>query len=216
MTGKITRILFQGDSITDAGRSREANLSPNAGLGGGYPGMIAAMLLSRHPARGYQIINRGISGNRVVDLYARWKADALNLSPDLISILIGVNDTWHEFGSKNGVEVDRYRTIYRMLLEWTRKALPATRLVICEPFVLPVGAVGREWLPEIAERRAVCAELAKAFDAPLVTFQEMFDAAVKEAPEAYWLGDGVHPTLAGHMRMAERWLQSAKDLLGTP
>ena len=108
MTGKINRILFQGDSITDAGRSRDANLPPNAGLGGGFPGMIAAMLLSRYPARGYQIINRGISGNRVVDLYARWKADALNLSPDLISILIGVNDTWHEFGGKNGVEVDRW------------------------------------------------------------------------------------------------------------
>jgi len=212
MTGKINRILFQGDSITDAGRSRDANLPPNAGLGGGFPGMIAAMLLSRYPARGYQIINRGISGNRVVDLYARWKADALNLTPDLISILIGVNDTWHEFGSRNGVEVARYRTVYRMLLEWTRQVLPTTQLVICEPFVLPVGAVNRDWLPEIAARREICAELAQAFDAPLVSFQKLFDEAVKEAPETYWLSDGVHPTLAGHMRMADYWLRSVPGL----
>lgn len=212
MTGNTTRILFQGDSITDAGRSRDANLAPNTGLGGGYPGLIAATLLNRHPARGYQILNRGISGNRVVDLYARWKADALNLNPDLISILIGVNDTWHEFGSRNGVEVDRYRTVYRMLLEWTRQVLPATRLVICEPFVLPVGAVGTDWLPEIAARREICAELAQAFDAPLVSFQQLFDEAVKEAPETYWLSDGVHPTLAGHMRMADYWLRSVPGL----
>ena len=212
MTGKTTRILFQGDSITDAGRARDANLAPNTGLGVGYPGLIAATLLNRHPARGYQILNRGISGNRVVDLYARWKADALNLTPDLISILIGVNDTWHEFGSRNGVEVDRYRTVYRMLLEWTRQVLPATRLVICEPFVLPVGAVNRDWLPEIAARREICAELAQAFDAPLVSFQKLFDEAVKEAPETYWLSDGVHPTLAGHMRMADYWLRSVPGL----
>ncbi len=212
MTNKTTRILFQGDSITDAGRSRDANLAPNAGLGGGYPNLIAAQLLNRSPAHGYQIINRGTGGNRVVDLYARWKIDALNLNPDLISILIGVNDTWHEFGSRNGVEVDRYGTIYRMLLEWTRQVLPATRLVICEPFVLPVGAVGDDWLPEIAARREICAELAGEFGATLVTFQKLFDEAVKEAPATYWLADGVHPTLAGHMRMADYWLQSVPGL----
>ena len=81
-----------------------------------------------------------------------------------------------------------------------------------EPFVLPVGAVNRDWLPEIAARREICAELAKAFDAPLVSFQKLFDEAVKEAPETYWLADGVHPTLAGHMRMADYWLRSVPGL----
>ena len=136
MSDKATKILFQGDSITDAGRARDAALPANTGLGLGYPHLIAGRLLSQCPKRGYQFFNRGIGGNRVVDLYARWKVDALNMRPDLISILIGVNDTWHEFGSRNGVEVDRYATVYRMLLEWTRKELPQTKLVICEPFVL--------------------------------------------------------------------------------
>lgn len=213
MATQTIKILFQGDSITDAGRARDAGLPANTGLGTGYPGMIAAALLSRHPERGYQIFNRGISGNRVVDLYARWKADALNLTPDLISILIGVNDTGHEFGSRNGVEVDRYETVYRMLLQWTRQVLPATRVILCEPFVLPVGSVSGKWLPEMAARRDVCARLAREFDAPLVSFQALFDEAVREAPEGYWLADGIHPTLAGHLRMAELWLRTAESLL---
>ncbi len=213
MTTKTTTILFQGDSITDAGRAREPDLPANTGLGAGYPGLVAAALLSREPARGYQILNRGISGNRVVDLYARWKVDALNLKPDLISILIGVNDTWHEFNNRNGVELDRYRQVAHMLLQWTHQVLPSTRIVLCEPFVLPVGAVTKEWLPEIRARQAVCAELSEEFGAPLVLFQAMFDEAVKEAPAEYWLRDGVHPSLAGHMRMADLWLRTVRDLI---
>ena len=109
-------ILFQGDSITDCGRSREANV-PNTGLGGGYPFMAAAHLLCAKAEDGLKFFNRGISGNRIVDLYARWKIDGLNLNPDVISILIGVNDTWHAFGSNNGVEVPRFEQFYRMLLD---------------------------------------------------------------------------------------------------
>lgn len=213
MENKSFTILFQGDSITDAGRSREANLAPNTGLGQGYPLLVAANLLSNRPDRGYNIINRGISGNRVVDLYARWKIDALNLKPDLISILIGVNDTWHEFGSGNGVEVERYGVVYRMLLEWTRQRLPNVKLAICEPFVLPFGAVVDAWLPEIDARRALCATLAKDFDAPLVPFQSMFNDCLREAPADHWLRDGVHPSLAGHQRMAQLWIKTAQTLL---
>jgi len=203
-------ILFQGDSITDAGRSREANTPPNAGLGSGYPLFVAGSLLSAEPRRGLRILNRGISGNRVVDLYARWKADALNLAPDVISILIGVNDTWHEFGSRNGVEPARYGQIYRMLLDWTRQTLPNTKLVLCEPFVLMLGAVKEAWLPEIAERRRMTVELAREFGAIHVPFQRLFDEAVQEAPAACWLGDGVHPTVAGHARMAEFWIRTVR------
>ena len=94
------KILFQGDSITDAGRNRDADTANiPSGLGSGYVNLIAAQLLRQHPEDNLQIYNRGISGNRIVDLYARWKVDAINLKPDLISVLIGVNDTWHEFGS---------------------------------------------------------------------------------------------------------------------
>jgi lysophospholipase L1-like esterase len=200
-------ILFQGDSITDCGRIREVEneANDNHALGAGYVGRLAGALLSDYPAENLRIFNRGISGNRVVDLYARWKADCVNLRPDWISILIGVNDTWHEFMSRNGVELDRYEMVYRMLLEYTRTRLPATRLVLCEPFVLPCGVVTPEWEDDIRARQEVVRRLAGEFDAVLVPFQQMFDDALKEAPAGFWAGDGVHPTPAGHTRMALFW-----------
>ena len=208
------KILFQGDSVTDCGRGRDIPAANNS-LGGGYVQMIAGRLLCDHPERKYEIYNRGISGNRVVDLYARWKIDALNMSPDVISILIGVNDTWHEFGNRNGVEVPRYAKVYRELLAWTKEALPETRLVLCEPFVLPCGAVSADggWLPEMAQRREVVRSLAADFKATFVPFQGILDAAAKRAAPEHWLGDGVHPTYAGHALMADAWIQAASGLL---
>ncbi len=205
-------ILFQGDSITDCGRSRDANV-PNAGLGGGYPFMTAAHLLCAKAEDGLKFFNRGISGNRIVDLYARWKVDGLNLNPDVISILIGVNDTWHAFGSNNGVEVPRYEQFYRMLLEWTVQTRPEAKLVLCEPFVYVCGAVSPEWVPEINQRREVVCKMAKEFDAIFIPYQEIFDAALKRAPAEYWLGDGVHPTLAGHQLMSEAWLKATAGII---
>lgn len=203
-------ILFQGDSITDCGRDRGQEASPNhpQALGPGYAGKIAGDLLAELPCRSLRIFNRGISGNRVVDLYARWKCDAVNLRPDLVSILIGINDTWHEFGSNNGVELDRFEQVYRMLLEFTQARLPGTALVLCQPFTLPCGAVLPEWEPDVAGRREIVARLAREFGAIHVPFQEMFDAALKEAPAEYWAADGVHPTPAGHARMARLWRQT--------
>ncbi len=206
MSSNSLTLLFQGDSITDAGRNREQAEANNfAGLGGGYAMMAATGILADHAQRTPRIYNRGNSGDRVVDLYARWKIDALNLRPDIISILIGVNDTWHEFGGNNGVEVSRYQTIYRLLLEWTRSILPDAQLVLCEPFLLPCGVVGPGWREEVDQRRKVVAELAQQFNALLVPFQTLFDTALTEAPAEYWAHDGVHPTPAGHARMAKCW-----------
>ena len=134
-------VVFQGDSVTDSLRNQALDLPPNQELGYGYVSQIAAELLERSPENDWKIYNKGISGHRIVDLYARWKRDALNIQPDILTILIGVNDTWHEFHSKNGVELDRYEQFFRMLLEWTRKELPETKLILMEPFVLPFGAV---------------------------------------------------------------------------
>jgi acyl-CoA thioesterase I len=200
-------ILFQGDSITDAGRARDIAL-PNAGLGTGYAYLAAAHLLAARPADDLRFMNRGISGNRIVDLYARWREDALNLRPNVISILIGVNDTWHEFSRQAGVDVPKFERVYRQLLAETREALPKVKLVLCEPFVLPCGAVTPEWIPDVAARRAVTHKLATEFGATLVEFQKMFDRAQAQAAPAYWAGDGVHPTYAGHQRMAEEWLSA--------
>ncbi len=199
-------IVFQGDSITDADRDRNPMHadSPNA-FGSGYVNLIAAQLLHEQPGA-LQIYNRGVGGDRILDLYARWKAECINLNPDLISILVGVNDTWHEFINRNGVSVERYETVYRDLLIDTRTKLPQVRLVLCEPFVLLHGEVTEAWLPDIARRQQVVKRLASDFDAVFVPFQAALDAAVHRAPPSCWLVDGVHPTAAGHHLLAQTWL----------
>jgi lysophospholipase L1-like esterase len=204
------RVLFQGDSITDCGRHREA-VEPNIGLGAGYAMLSAGRLLADHPDKNIRVFNRGISGNRVVDLYARWKIDALNLKPDVLSILIGVNDTWHAFGSNNGVGVERYGRIYHEILTWTLQSLPDVKIVLCEPFVLEFGAVAEEWLEEIDERRRIVKKLAEEFNLAFVPIQSVLNEALKQAPPEYWLNDGVHPSLAGHQLITDQWLNATQD-----
>jgi lysophospholipase L1-like esterase len=202
-------VLFQGDSITDAGRNRDDpdRNGYGGGLGRGYALLAAGRVLADRPADGLRFYNRGISGNRVVDLYARWKIDALNLKPNLLSILIGVNDTWHGMGDRdNGVEPPRFEKMYRELLTWTRQVLPDVRLVLCEPFVLEYGAVTADWLDEMAERRDIVKRLADEFNAVHVPFQTLFDELADQAPPEFWLPDGVHPTPAAHTKMADMWL----------
>ncbi len=209
-------ILFQGDSITDVGRSREveAEKRPNVQLGNGYPALVAARLLRDRAKDKLQFHNRGISGNRVVDLYARWKRDTLNYKPDIISILIGVNDTWHEAAkdNPNGVEVPRYEMMYRELLKWTKSVLPQVKLVLMEPFVLPFGAVQENWLEEMRQRREVVANLSQEFSTLFIPCQKILDDACQLMPQEYWLADGVHPTLAGHQLLADAWLAACQSL----
>ena len=203
-------ILFQGDSITDCRRDRDNAQTPNDlhGLGSGYAKIVAAEMLCNRPEAGLQFLNRGISGNRSVDLYARIKADLINLKPDVVSILIGVNDTWHEKRGGNGVSVPKYERLLRDLLTEVREALPGVRFVLCDPFVLPCGVVTEDWISEVAERREVISRLARDFQAVHVPFQSEFNKAMESAPAAYWAHDGVHPTAAGHMLMAKCWLRN--------
>jgi lysophospholipase L1-like esterase len=212
--GKHDVILFQGDSITDAGRSRDKGKTdvPNnqPGLGNGYAWLAASQLLVDRPADDLRIFNRGISGNKVFQLADRWQVDCLELRPDLLSILIGVNDFWHtqdpKLGYKGTVEI--YETDSLALLERTRKALPRVKLVICEPFVLRCGAVKDSWLPEFDKYRAAARRVADINQAAFVPFQAMFDAAIKFAPPEHWAGDGVHPSPAGAALMAHFWLKT--------
>jgi lysophospholipase L1-like esterase len=201
-------VLIQGDSITDAGRDRKSAAANHFGaLGRGYAGMITSALLGAHPSKQLQCYNRGISGNKVPDLQARWQADAIDLKPAVLSILIGVNDIWHKLAGKYDGTVADYEQGFAKLLADTREALPKTRLVICEPFVLACGAVKKEWFPEFTERREAAKRVAEAAGTTWVPFQTMFDEVVSDAtPPAYWAGDGVHPTMAGHALMARTWL----------
>jgi len=206
-------VLFQGDSITDAGRNRDLiepghNNHP-AAYGHGYVGHAAATLLARHP--GITVHNRGVAGDRVTYLAERWEHDALNLQPTLICILIGINDTWHGTAKgtpDNGTTLEQYDTVFRALLDQTREKLPGVKLVIGEPFTLQSGAVLElPFHPEIDERRALAKKIAQDYDAVWVPFQEMFDDLSTQTEPRYWAGDGVHPTAAGHAKMAELWLE---------
>lgn len=136
----MRRVLFQGDSITDANRMRDNDNY----RGSGYPTLISGKLGVEFPNK-YEFLNRGISGNRVVDLLARVKADIINLKPDIMSILIGVNDVWHELSTQNGVSTENYEKIYNMLIDEVYSALPEIKIIILEPFVLKGVVTEEKW-----------------------------------------------------------------------
>lgn len=201
-----SRILFQGDSITDAGRNRKADKGNDSnGLGNGYPFFVAGEVLRDHADLKLEVFNRGISGNKVPDLEARWQADCVDLQPNVLSILIGVNDIWHKLNGGYSGTVEDYAVGFRKLIEDTQQKLPETRIVICEPFVLKCGAVNEKWFPEFDERREAAVKLANELKLTLVPFQQMFNRAVEHSAPEYWAADGVHPTLAGHALMAHEW-----------
>ena len=206
-------LLLQGDSITDCGRITSGGAGyPKDLWGPGYAGMIATQLMGDQPGK-WEVINRGISGNRIVDLYARWRIDALNFRPDIISMLIGVNDTGHEICNHNGVEVPRYDMIYRMIMDWTLEANPETKFVLMEPFVFPMGNVNDEWIKDVNLRRDVVRKIAEDYKQIFVPLQNVFDAALNEAPQDYWIADGIHPTPAGHRLIQKEWMKAAADLI---
>ena len=202
-------ILFQGDSITDAGRNRKSNESNNpSALGSGYAFLAAANLLNTFASKNLEIYNKGVSGNKVYQLAERWQADCFDLKPSVLSILIGVNDFWHKHNGNYNGTVEIYETDYRALLKRTKEQLPQVKLVICEPFaVLGCRAVDATWFPDFDQYRAVSKKLAKEFGAIFVPYQEVFDKACKIAPPTHWTPDGVHPSIAGAQLMADAWME---------
>lgn len=205
-------ILFQGDSITDAGRNKEDNTFNNPrALGSGYAVLAAAALLEKYAALQLKIYNKGISGNKVFQLAERWDKDCLDIKPDVLSILIGVNDIWHKLNGQYNGTPEIYKRDYIALLERTRKALPNVKLVICEPFAVKgVKAVDDKWYPEFYEYQKAAREIADQFGATFIPFQKVYDEAQKQAPGVYWTGDGVHASLAGAQLMASAWMNGVK------
>ena len=205
-------ILFQGDSITDCGRDREKATH----RGRGYAQLVTAHLMCNEPYR-YICHNRGISGNRVVDLYARIRRDMINLKPDYMSILIGINDVWHEYGSGNGVDAAKFEMVYGLMIEELQRDLPQLKIMILEPFVLPGSATWTDeehpgrweyFVEECALRRAAAKRIAEKYGLLYVPLQELFDKVNQDAPMGYWLSDGVHPTPAGHELIKGEWLKA--------
>lgn len=195
-------VLFQGDSITDAGRSR----SDDTQLGAGYPALVAAWYTAGHPAKRVRFLNRGISGNRVKDLRARWQADCLDLRPNVVSILIGINDTWRRYDSNDPTTAEAYAEGYRAILDAVREA--GARLVILEPFVLPTPADRMAWRVDLDPKIQVARSLAREFGALYVPLDGLFAAACTRQAPAVWAADGVHPTPAGHALIARAWLEA--------
>ena len=214
----MTRILFQGDSITDCNRTREND----AHVGTGYALLIKAHLGFEHPDQ-YEFYNRGISGNRIVDLYARIKKDIINLTPNYISILVGVNDVWHEFdcGGHNGVDADKFEKIYCMLIEEIKEALPNVKIMIMEPFCLKgSGTENTEEQPnkwnmlntEVKKRAEKAKKVAEKYNLTFVELQNVFNKAAEVKEGTYWLKDGIHPTAMGHELIRREWMKAFEKM----
>lgn len=199
-------ILFQGDSITDGNRGR--NLDPNHILGHGYAFLVASGLSGRNPEMNWTFLNRGVSGDTVLKMRERWDEDTIALNPDVLSIMIGVNDYWW------GESADEYRAAFDELLAYTKEKLPNTKLIIIEPFVsLPTPNKDSEKV-SIADYQNVARDLAKKYGAVYVLTQEMYNAKIAEEPSPkYWIWDGVHPTYSGHWLLYEAWLKAVAEEL---
>jgi lysophospholipase L1-like esterase len=196
-------ILFQGDSITDCKRNREL---PDD-LGRGYVWLTSSLLSARFPEYKFKFINRGIGGNRVKDLQARWEQDCLELKPTVLSIYIGINDTWRKYDRNDSTSTEQFVAGYRDILDRARDGLDA-RLILIEPFVVPVTPDQRQWREDLDPKIQAIRELAMEYNALYVPLDGLFAQVTMRAEPAYWAYDGVHPTGAGHALIADAWLRA--------
>lgn len=207
--------LFQGDSITDGNRGRSTD--PNHIMGHGYAFSVASRIGADFPDAGFTFYNRGISGNKVVDLQNRWQKDALDLKPDVLSLLVGINDVFALLNEPaEAISVEKFESVYRDLLEQSRRQNPAILLVLGIPFVYAVGKRGENWevwRDETAKRQAVVRKLAAEFRAVVVDYPAVFDKVIAKPSAAYWIWDGIHPTVPAHELMARAWIHQASTRL---
>jgi len=201
-------VLFQGDSITDAGRNRGAYYANNgSGMGSGYVYQIVADLLANNPGKEFKFYNRGISGNKVYQLANRWQDDCIQLKPDVLSILIGVNDYWHTLSHNYSGTPEIFEKDLRNLLADTVQQFPNVKLILGEPFAVKGGsAIGEVWSRDFPAYQQAIKSIAQDMNAALVPFQHVFDQALELAPVDYWCPDGVHPSMAGSALMKAAWL----------
>lgn len=208
MSDKI--ILFQGDSITDGNRLKDNEWDLNHQMGHGYAYVINSTLGAEYPEKNLKFVNKGISGNRIAELYGRWIEDTLKINPDVLSILIGINDCefLRLFGT--GSDAERFEKIYRMLLDEARKVNPDMQFVLLEPFCLPVGERAKDFdaMYELLKGyQQATKKVAEDYGAIFVPLQErLFELSEKFSPD-YWSWDGIHPTVCGHGIIAEEWMK---------
>lgn len=204
-------LLFQGDSITDANRNRDHD----SHLGCGYAMLTGSQLMYDHPGE-LRCLNLGVSGDRITDVYARIKEDIINLKPDYMTFLIGFNDVSHELTMQCGLSTEKFEMIYCMMIDEIKAALPEIKIIILEPFVLKGPSTERLWEAfdrEVKKNAAAAKRVAEKYGLPFVALQDKFDAACKLADNAWWSGDGVHPSFAGHQLITNELLPVLRSLL---
>lgn len=205
-------VLFQGDSITDAARSRENDNH----LGAGYATMVAGALGAEKPGT-FRFVNRGVGGNKIVDLMSRVEYDVIDVKPDYLSVLIGTNDLAKEELYRTDPGAVRFETLYNIYLDEIRGALPDVKIMLMGPYIFK--GTGTE------AKYDAYKELQKVFDAavmrvagtqnlPYVSLDEVFTKAAEQAPDSYWSYDGWHPTACGHELIKRAWLQGFAELQG--
>ena len=205
-------ILFQGDSITDVGRTKDDR---DEYLGSGYATMVSGMIGRDYPGH-YRMRNRAMSGDRTVDVYARIKKDVINLEPDVLTVLIGVNDTWHELAWQNGFSIERYETLLELMICDVKAARPEIEIVFLEPFCLHGFVTDQfydDFSSDVFKRQAVCKKLAEKHGLIFVPLQKMLEDFAEKYPEETLLLDGVHPSYTGHTLIAEAVYTAMKPIL---
>lgn len=211
-------ILFQGDSVTDCGRKRESGFH-SLGLGHGFVSLIASELMCNHP--NIKIYNRGVNGNRIVDMYSRWEEDVINIPFDILSILNGINDIGFGIRLNCGADKEKFKFIYDRLLYETLDRKPECKIVLCEPFLVKMDSEGSNdifenwstWESTLNERSEVVRELSVEYGTVFVPLRKVFADALKIAPPEHWSADAIHPTHAGHELIARAWLGATEHLI---
>lgn len=200
-------LLFIGDSITDAGRDR----NDGKDLGKGFPLLIASDLLTMLPDKRLTILNRGIGGDRLNDLMNRWEDDCLIINPDIVTILIGINDTWRNWDDEKVLtekELDEFESNYRFLLKSLHQRTDA-RVVLMEPFLLPFPKDRVNWRTDLDPRIQIVRKMAREYQTELIPLDGILNALGIKNGFSYYTGDdGIHPTIAGHGVIAKSWLES--------
>ena len=204
-------VLFQGDSITDGNRGRSSDL--NHIHGHGYQYIIASEMHADNLDKDFEVVNRGESGNRIAQLYGRWKEDCLKLNPTIVSILIGINDCAQEYYNGNGSLPERYKKIYRYMLDEVLEQNPDTLLVIMEPFfgVSEDEAYNKYMQTNVPAYAKAAKEIAEEYGAVFVPIQDIFDEYAKHTDIFKLLWDGVHPTTGAHQLIARRWKEYVEE-----